>query len=183
MFNTASWQSHKEYQTIVKNSKARFNSDSRSLFHGLLEDIHRKLNALNLDLVGSALRQYYSSSGRPAIRQAQIFRSLILFTLLLGKTSAKLSFSSWVRDVLPYEPAFIALIGCSSPYVLPPLGSNFDFINRFWRGAKDIYRRPSSFPAGKNSKSFPKEIGPDGKLVDKSASVKADQLVRLFLVF
>ena len=181
MFNTASWQSHKEYQTIVRNSKARFNSDSRSLFRGQLEGIYRKLDALDLDLVGFALRQYYPSSGRPAIHQAQILRSLILFTLLLGKTSAKLSFSSWVRDVLPYEPAFIALVGCSSPYELPPLGSYFDFINRFWRGAKDIYHRRSSFPAGKNSKSFPKEIGPDGKLVDKSASVKADQLVRLFL--
>ena len=42
MFNTSSWQSHKEYQTIVRNSKARFNSDSRSLFRGQLEGIYRK---------------------------------------------------------------------------------------------------------------------------------------------
>jgi len=49
---------------------------------------------------------------------------------------------------------------------LPPLGSYYDFMDRFWPGQRDVCSRASLLPAGKNGKKSKKIIGPDGKLVE-----------------
>ena len=104
MFNSSSWQSHSEYQTLLRNSNVKFSSDLRSQYHGIYCNIWHKLSTLNLDLVGHAVSIRLSQCmGRPVAHQAQILRSFILFAFLLDSTPARVSLTRWVRDVLPLK--------------------------------------------------------------------------------
>lgn len=183
MFNSSSWQSHSEYQTLLRNSKTKFSSDLRSKYRGMYYTIWHKLSALNLDLAGLAVSKRFSQhTGRPALHQAQILRSFILFAFLLDSTPARLSLTRWVRDVLPFNPIFIALIGSASANDLPPLASYYDFIRRLWMGDSSLYSRNQFLPAGKNGKKPKKQIGPDGKLMEEEDfSDKAHSLVQKIL--
>ena len=166
MFNPDSWQSHTEYHINFINLKARFPSQLRVFLWEHYSKEREKLMSLNLDPVGEYLSRFYSSTGRPAKNQAQILRSFLLFALLFNRTDAKLSLTSWVEDVLPKDPVLFALIGCPCVDSLPPLGSYFDFMNRFWGGPRELYARSSLLPKGKNGKKPKKELGADGKLVE-----------------
>ena len=167
MFNTDSWQSHAEYRTNFKNLKAAFPSAFRTQLWDIYSRERQILLSLNLDPVGAFLSRFYSNTGRPALHQAQILRSMILFALLFDKTPARTSLTLWVNSVLPLNPVLISLVGCPSPDDLPPLGSYFDFMNRFWLGDRSIYGRNVFLPAGKNSKKPNKDIGADGKLAEQ----------------
>ena len=57
-------------------------------------------------------------------------------------------------------------IGCPSVDFLPPLGSYYDFMSRFWYGPREQYARSSLLPKGKNGKKTKKELGADSKLVE-----------------
>ena len=166
MFNSSTWQSHAEYHINFFNLKAQFPSSLRQQLWDIYPEERHKLMSLNLDPIGRYLSQFYSPCGRPAINQAQILRSLILFALLFNRTDAKLSLTTWVYSVLPNNILLIALIGCHSKDGLPPLGSYYDFMDRLWGGSRDRYKRCCLLPAGKNGKKPKKEIGPDGKLVE-----------------
>ena len=175
MFKPELWQSHSEYQTLVALYGRRLSRNKSKYSFTSYEKERRKLSSLNLDTVAEYIPQYYSKTGRPAKNQAQILRSLILFVLLFHKTPAKTSLTAWVRDTLPNSISFTILVGCSSPDELPPLGSYYDFMNRFWLASRDIYSRNRLFPSGKNGKKPDKVIGDDGKLVemdDTSVSTK-----------
>ncbi len=126
----------------------------------------QKLLNLNLDPLLDYIPGFYSQSGRPAKHQAQILRSLILFVLLFNKTKARTSLTLWVREVLPNSISLAVLIGCSSLDELPPLGSYYDFMNRFWMGTRNLYSRTALLPAGRNGKKPKKLIGADGKLAE-----------------
>ena len=166
MFNAdISWQSDSAYHINYNHAKAKFNSDARMSIFEKYSAEKTMLFSIMLDPVLDYLLPLYSKTGRPAKNQAQILRSLLLFSLLLNKTPAKLSLTSWIREVLPYDPALIALIGCSNPYDLPPLGSYYDFMNRVWNADRSIYQRHYLLPAGKNKKPD-KKIGTDGKLIE-----------------
>ena len=166
MFNSDSWQSHEEYHINFKRAKAKFSSELRLSLWEQFPLQRQKLLSLNLDSLGELLSQRYSPVGRPAEHQAQIFRSFLLFTMLLNRTDAGCSLTKWVNSVLPSNPVLIALIGCSSREDLPPLGSYYDLMNRLWDGSRDSYKNSSLLPAFKNGKKPKKNIGPDGKLVE-----------------
>lgn len=93
-------------------------------------DARRKLFSLNLDPIDEYVARFYSPCGRPAKHQAQILRSFILLALLFNQTSAKLSLPLWV-EALSKNRELAALIGRRSTDELPPLGSYFDFMDRF----------------------------------------------------
>ena len=122
--------------------------------------------ALKLDPTLDALLNLYSDTGRPAKNQSQIIRSCILFTFLLGKNMASFSLTSWVRIVLPDSPLFIALVGCSLPDQLPPLGSYYDFMHHLWDAPRDKFSRSALLPPHKNRNKPKMLLGPDGKLVE-----------------
>lgn len=165
MFKPESWQSHSEYRTFVTASR-RLSRNYPKYHFDSYEKEYQKLLELDLDPAMEFMSSFYSSGGRPAKNQAQILRSLILFVLLFNRTNAKTSLTSRVRDVLPNSPVLIALIGCSSVEDLPPLGSYYDFMNRFWLASRKVYSRTEALLAGKNGKKPKKEIGPDGKLIE-----------------
>lgn len=164
MFKPELWQSHDEYRTIVTAVGGRLSRNNPKYSFDIYEEERQKLLNLNLDPLTEYIPGFYSEGGRPAKHQAQILRSLILFVLLFNKTKAKLSLTSWVRDVLPNSVSLTVLIGCTSTEELPPLGSYYDFMNRFWLGTRNIYSRSFLLPADKNGKKPRKIIGTDGKL-------------------
>lgn len=166
MFKPESWQSHDEYRTIVNTFGRRLSRNNpKYSFHEYDEERQKLLN-LNLDPLPEYITGFYSRGGRPAQHQAQILRSLILFTMLFNKTKARTSLTLWVREVLPKSIALTVLTGCTSTDDLPPLGSYYDFMNRFWLAPRNDYSRRALLPAGKNGKKPKKLIGPDGKLTD-----------------
>ena len=167
MFNSQTWLSHDKYQTHLNSVRKRLSRNRPKYQTHLYEDAKQKLFHLNLDPVRKQLMPLYSSTGRPAMHQDIILRSLILFTLLFNKTIAATSLTNWVNSVLPVSAVLQAIIGCRSQEDLPPLGSYFDFMNRLWLSDRSIYSRKKLLPARKNGKKPKKNIGPDGKLEEE----------------
>lgn len=166
MFKPELWQSHDEYRTIVSSMGRRLSRNNPKYSFDSYDGERQKLLSLNLDPLLELIPSLYSDGGRPAQHQAQIIRSLILFVLLFNKTKARTSLTSWVRDVLPGSISLTVLIGCPSIEELPPLGSYYDLMNRFWMGTRDACSRSLLLPPGKNGRKPKKVIGPDGKLVE-----------------
>lgn len=166
MFKPDLWQSHDEYRTIVNTYGRRLSRNNPKYFFNLYDKERQKLLNLNLDPLLEFIPQFYSNGGRPAINQAQILRSLILFVLLFNKTPAKTSLTAWINDILPYSISLTVLVGCTSAKELPPLGSYYDFMNRFWMASRTPYSRNALLSAGTNVKKPEKVIGSDGKLDD-----------------
>ena len=166
MFKPGSWQSHDEYRTLVITMGRRLSRNNPKYFFNEYDEERQKLLNLNLDPLLEYIPRFYSEGGRPAEHQAQILRSLILFVLLFNKTKARTSLTLWVREVLPNSISLAVLIGCSSLDELPPLGSYYDFMNRFWMGTRNLYSRTALLPAGRNGKKPKKLIGADGKLAE-----------------
>ena len=119
------WQSHQEYLRFLHEAKVHFDSSQRKRLASEFASARDKLRLLDLDPVKAHLSPFYSTTGRPALNQPQIIRSLTLM-LHLGVTSL----TRWLNR-LASDDLLAFLIGCS-PSSLPPLGSYFDFINRLW---------------------------------------------------
>lgn len=146
MFKPESWQSHDEYRTNVITVGRRLSRNNPKYSFNEYDEECQKLLNLNLDPLLEYIPRFYSEAGRPAEHQAQILRSLILFVLLFNKTKARTSLTLWVREVLPNSISLAVLIGCTSLDELPPLGSYYDFMNRFWMAPQ----KPA-FPHGASS--------------------------------
>ena len=157
MFKPELWQSHDEYRTIVNSLGRRLSRNNPRYQFDAYSKERQKLLSLNLDPLSDYLTPFYSAEGRPAIHQAQILRSLILFTLLFNRTDAKTSLTAWVRDVLPNSISLACLCGFSSVEDLPPLGSYYDLMNRLWLNPREQYSRSALLPAGKNGKKSSKD--------------------------
>lgn len=177
MFKPELWQSHDEYRTIVNTYGRRLSRNDPKYSFDLYDKQRQMLLGLNLDPLAGFIPQFYSGTGRPAKNQAQILRSLILFTLLFNQTPARTSLSLWVTAVLPNSISLTVLVGCTCTQELPPLGSYFDFMNRFWLAPRDIYSRHSLLPAGRNSKKPEKTLGADGKLEDNEPYISCRDIV------
>ena len=180
MFKPELWQSHDEYRTIVTTIGRRLSRNNPKYSFCEYDEERQKLLNLNLDPLLDYIPAFYSQGGRPAKHQTQILRSLILFVLLFNKTKARTSLTLWVREVLPKSISLTVLIGCSCPDDLPPLGSYYDFINRFWMDSRDRYSRTALLPAGRNGRKPKKLIGTDGKLAepDDPCSVTTKDIVK-----
>ncbi len=141
------WQSHQEYLRFLHEAKVHFDSSQRKRLASEFASARDKLRLLDLDPVKVHLAPFYSTTGRPALNQPQIIRSLTLM-LHLGVTSL----TRWLNR-LASDDLLAFLIGCS-PSSLPPLGSYFDFINRLWlqNPAFERLGRKDLFPAHKNLK-------------------------------
>lgn len=172
MFKPELWQTHAEYRILVITLGRKLSRNDTKYTFSAYEKERQKLLSLKLDTIADYLSSFYSAGGRPAKNQAQIFRSLVLFVLLFNKTSAKTSLTTWVKETLPNSISLIVLIGCTCKEELPPLGSYYDFMNRFW-----LASRYTLFPAGKNGKKPEKVIGMDSKLVDNDTTVTCKNIV------
>lgn len=177
MFKPELWQSHDEYRTIVNTYGRRLSRNNTKYSFDLYDKERQKLLNFNLDTVLDYIPRFYSDGGRPAKNQAQILRSLILFTLLFNKTPAKTSLTLWVTDVLPNSISLTVLVGCTCAEDLPPLGSYYDLMNRFWLAPRDIYSRHCLLPEGRNGKKPVKALGADGKLEDNNTAASCRDIV------
>lgn len=126
------WTSHADYQNFVSSNVSSFDQSQLKRFSSFHNSI-AKLTSLNLDPLGTILKPYYSSTGRPAILQPEIFRS---FIFMLDQKETRLT--TWVQT-LKSDDMLAFIIGCS-PDSLPALGSYYDFIDRLWLRHKDLER-------------------------------------------
>jgi hypothetical protein len=149
------WSSHADYQHFISQSVLSFDESQLKRFSYFSNSIE-KLTSLDLDPLADFLAPYYSSFGRPAIHQPEIFRSIIL---MLDQHYTSLT--NWV-NLIKSDDLLALLIGCS-PDSLPPLGSYYDFINRLWLC-------DSSFDSDKRDKlyRYPKDSKPKGKAPGKN---------------
>lgn len=164
------WTSHEEYLSFISNAARSLNDSQRKKLSSFDRSIS-KLSALNLDPLCDFLAPLYSNTGRPALNQPEIFRSLIL---MLDLKETKLS--KWVES-LRSDDILCMLIGCC-PDSLPPLGSYYDFIDRLWlrdpsldrEDRKGLYAYPkSSKPKGKSPGKNKKLPNPHSQIVKKLA--------------
>ena len=140
------WMTHAEYQQFISVSITHLNESQLKKLRSYQYSLD-KLTSLNLDPVGDYLAPFYSHTGRPALNQPQIIRSLVL--MLDQKIQ---SLDKWVKN-LHNDDILALLIGCSTDS-LPPLGSYYDFIDRLWLQSENSEKlgRNILLPACKNSK-------------------------------
>lgn len=159
------WTSHISYQNLISDSVALLNESELKRLASYSDSVE-KLTALNLDPLADFLAPYYSPVGRPAINQAEIFRSMIL---MLDQDYTSLT--TWVKK-LKSDDLLALLIGCS-PESLPPLGSYYDFINRLWLSDpsldKEIRKKLYRYP--KDSKPKGKTPGKNKKLPNRHPDI------------
>ena len=104
------WTTHDEYERFVLDATRALDASSLKRL-SLFDDSLRKLALLNLDGLGEKLRSYYSTTGRPAVLQPEIFRSFVLMADR-GETSV----TNWVKT-LAADDMLCFLIGCDpQPY-------------------------------------------------------------------
>lgn len=162
------WTSHADYRHFVSSAVTYLNSSQRKRLSSMQFSLD-KLTALNLDVLKGILKPHYSSTGRPALNQPEIFRSFILMMDM-----RETSLTNWV-DRLKSDDILSLMIGCT-PYQLPSLGSYYDFINRLWLADNDnssleklhpypLNSKPKSSP-GKNKKLLNPHAGIVSKLVN-----------------
>ena len=114
------WQSHQQYLNSLHRFKTRLDSSGRIRCRSL-KPIRDRLISLNLDSAGAFLSKLYPPIGRPAIHQAQIIRSFVLFFLLCHDGLVPLSLTRWV-EIIKEDELYSTLIGCSLDSS-QPLGS------------------------------------------------------------
>ena len=119
-FLLGSWPSHADYQQQTANALSLI---AQSSPHSLLayETAISKLYILDLDPLRKLIAPLYSATGRPAINQPEIFRSLVLMSHLGCKLD------NW-NDRLMNFPVLQAACGFSGK--LPGTASYYDFIDR-----------------------------------------------------
>jgi len=146
------WTSHADYQQfVIHNLKT---VDSESVFE--YKDVIPKLFILNLDKLKHTIAPLYSSTGRPALHQPEIFRSFILMNELGFKLD------NWIPKL---KNSFVlrTIVGVDRDSV-PSVSSHYDFINRLI----DIDENPRV----KIKKPKPtKKIGKNKKLPNKHPNI------------
>ena len=173
------WQSMHDYLHFFNESRAHFDSSERTRLHTELWKPWQKLRLFNTDRAMEFLLPFYSCTGRPALNQPQILRSLILFFFLFSEGLAPPSLTLWVQR-LSHDRLLAALVGCSTDS-LPPLGSYFDFMDRLWAAPpSDLYSRSKLLPASWNSRKPEKPKGKKQKAQEqrpKITEIIADRLI------
>lgn len=159
------WQSHQEYLFFLHETKVHLDSSQRTRLYLEFADVREKLRLLNLDPAMEYLSRFYPPMGRPAKNQAQIIRSLVLM-MSLGFTSL----TAWVRKLCA-DSLLAMLVGCT-PDSLPPLGSYFDLMDRFWTQPESSQRtgRKELLPMDRNKRPS-KKPGKGKKLPNKHAGI------------
>ena len=159
------WQSHQEYLFFLHETKVHLDSSQLTRLYLEFADVREKLRLLNLDPAMEYLSRFYPPMGRPAKNQAQIIRSLVLM-MSLGFTSL----TAWVRKLCA-DSLLAMLVGCT-PDSLPPLGSYFDLMDRFWTQPESSQRtgRKELLPMDRNKRPS-KKPGKGKKLPNKHAGI------------
>lgn len=128
------WTSHTSYCNFISNGIPTLSSSDTKRLKKKYQTSLAKLTSLDLDSLHDLLAPYYSSTGRPALYQPEIFRSFLLM-IDTGETSIR----KWV-DTLRSDDLMAFMIGCI-PGSTPSIGSHYDFINRLWLRHTSLERK------------------------------------------
>ena len=149
------WRSHYDYQQFVIRMLRTCESSDPILEY---KSAISKLYILNLDKLKDIIAPLYSSTGRPALFQPEIFRSFILMSEL------GFNLDNWIPK-LKSNFVLRSIIGVDKDSV-PSVSSHYDFINRLIK----IDEKPRN----KLKKRKPtKKIGKNKKLPNRHADILA----------
>lgn len=153
------WRSHADYQRFVIDSLRSCSAEALCEY----KDEISKLFILNLDKLKNVIEPLYSHTGRPALFQPEIFRSLVLMQCLDFKLD------NW-PDKLRNCFVLRTIIGVDLNSV-PSVSSHYDFINRLIdideKPRVKLKRRKPVKKFGKNQKMPNKHSGIVERLVNK----------------
>lgn len=119
-FLLGTWMSHADYQRQAQkelSAIAQYNPSALWEYQTAIS----KVFIMNLDPLKKLMSPLYSSTGRPAENQAEIFRSFVLMVCL------KYPLDKWVVK-LSHNPTL--QVACGFCGKLPGIASYYDFINR-----------------------------------------------------
>jgi len=189
------WRKHTDYQHDVEYFLSRYSTFDPKLLNGY-HDIMSKLFVLDLDPLKSVIAPLYSSTGRPADWQPEIYRSFIIMNDL------GISLNDWPTR-LKNDPILHILTGFPEGYY-PGIASYYNFINRMYPlDEKPVLREKKRKPLkklGRNTKMPNRHAGvtirikdrilsgrrfnnrPDAHLQEIFARVHVDMSVKLGLV-
>ena len=117
------WRPHAQFQDWLQERLLDLlpRQEAQIKFH---VDALEKVYILNLDPLKKLIWPRYSSIGRPAVNQPEIFRALVL------ASHYKESISSFVARLKADD---VLAVACGfSPGDIPGVGSFYDFFNRLW---------------------------------------------------
>jgi len=155
------WSTNAEYQSFVLSS---LNELAITCPEALLEykDAISKMLIFNTDPLKDIITSLYSSTGRPAEHQPEIFRSFVLMNHL------QIPLNNWIEK-LENNPVLRTTAGFTKNN-LPKLSSYYDFINRIYHmDDRPIEKELKSKPRKKlkkGEKLKPKHPGITNTLVD-----------------
>ncbi len=119
------WRTHAQFQVWLEEQL-------QSLLPQQVEkvkfyaDALEKMYILDLDRLKELIKPQYSSHGRPAVNQPEIFRAVVL------ASHFKESITSFVKRLKADE---VLAIACGfEPGQTPGVGTVYDFFNRLWLG-------------------------------------------------
>ena len=154
------WRSHSDYQQFVISSLRTCDSSESILEY---KSAISKLFILDLDKLKNIISPLYSSTGRPALHQPEIFRSFILMNDLGFKLD------NWIPK-LQNNFVLRTIIGVDKDSI-PSVSSHYDFINRLIKIDEKprikLKKRKPSKNIGKNKKLPNKHPDIVARLVDK----------------
>jgi len=144
------WTTHQQYSQFLSGRILFLSENDQLRLKGSYQKSLDKLLFLDLDPLHSALIPYYSSTGRPATLQPEIFRSFILM-MDLGFTSIK-KWNAYLRS----DALLALLIGCNLTH-LPSIGSYYDFMSRLWLRNSDAEKESRKYLYRYNFNRRPKK--------------------------
>ena len=154
------WRPHSGYQQFVIHMLRTCESSDAILEY---KSAISKLYILNLDKLKNIIAPLYSSTGRPALFQPEIFRSFILMNELGFKLD------NWIPK-LKSNFVLRTIVGVSQDSV-PSVSSHYDFINRLIKIDEKpkikLKKRKPDKKLGKNKKLPNKHHDIVARLVDK----------------
>lgn len=146
------WQSHADFREWLEKRLGVLYQQYDSLikFHA---NVLEKVYVLDLDPLKDLIAPQYSPVGRPAVKQAEIFRALVIMN------HYKQGISAFVSR-LQGDPVLAVACGFE-PDSVPGVGSFYDFLERLW--LEDAPGKVLREPLKKGKKPNPKEKLPESE--------------------
>lgn len=131
------WRTHSEYQTWLKSKLKSLVSHYEAQIR-LYSPLIEKFYVLDLDPLKEIVAPFYSSVGRPANNQPELFRALV--AIVHCKTHDPTKFV----QLLNGTPILAAICGFDNH--IPGVGTFYDFLNRMWlaHAPQKTIRKPKS---------------------------------------
>lgn len=158
MFKSELWQNHDEYRTMVNQVSRRLLRNNPKYLFSSMRRSSRCFLAPTSTLSRTTSPLFTPTpAGPPDTRLRSCVPSFFLLCSSTGPKQRPALLYGVLRlfsALFPWRSSLTTLPWAT----FPPLGSYYDFMDRFWLGAQDSYFRSSLLPAGKMAKNLKRTL-------------------------